>query len=110
MDIVYLEPDLLEKAQNVPEVALVHCDSNGAVLSSGDTVVLIKDLPVKGAGFTAKQRTAVRNISLVQDNAKHIEGRIESQRIVILTEFVKRAKLLSFPFSINIPEREAEPR
>ncbi|ELT95372.1 hypothetical protein CAPTEDRAFT_101854, partial [Capitella teleta] len=39
-------------------------DSNGSVLSAGDTVTLIKDLPVKGAGFTAKRGTAVRNISL----------------------------------------------
>lgn len=91
MDIAYLEPDLLEAAQNIPQPALIHRDSNGAQLSSGDTVVLIKDLPVKGAGFTAKRGTAVRNISLVHDNAAHIEGRVESQRIVILTEFVKKS-------------------
>ncbi|MGB7317516.1 MAG: alkylphosphonate utilization protein [Planktotalea sp.] len=92
MEIAYLEPDVLSAAQNVShEPALVHRDSNGAVLSSGDTVVLIKDLPVKGAGFTAKRGTAVRNISLVSDNAGHIEGRVESQRIVILTEFVKKS-------------------
>ncbi len=70
--------------------ALTHRDSNGAVLAQGDTVVLIKDLPVKGAGFTAKRGTAVRGISLVADNAGHIEGRVEGQRIVILTEFVKK--------------------
>lgn len=70
--------------------ALQHYDSNGAVLAQGDTVVLIKDLPVKGAGFTAKRGTAVRGISLVADNAGHIEGRVEGQRIVILTEFVKK--------------------
>lgn len=67
-----------------------HRDSNGAVLAQGDTVVLIKDLPVKGAGFTAKRGTAVRGISLVLDNPAHIEGRVEGQRIVILTEFVKK--------------------
>lgn len=67
-----------------------HRDSNGALLTQGDTVVLIKDLPVKGAGFTAKRGTAVRGISLVADNAAHIEGRVEGQRIVILTEFVKK--------------------
>jgi protein PhnA len=67
-----------------------HVDSNGAALSAGDTVVLIKDLPVKGAGFTAKRGTAVRGISLVQDNPEHIEGRVEGQRIVILTKFVKK--------------------
>ncbi len=69
---------------------LIHRDSNGAVLAQGDTVVLIKDLPVKGAGFTAKRGTAVRGISLVVDNAAQIEGRVEGQRIVILTEFVKK--------------------
>ncbi|MBN2907737.1 MAG: alkylphosphonate utilization protein [Rhodobacteraceae bacterium] len=90
LDIAYLEPELLEWARDVPEAGLVHKDTNGAVLSAGDTVVLIKDLNVKGAGFTAKRGTAVRNISLVADNAGHIEGRVEGQRIVILTEFVKR--------------------
>jgi len=59
-------------------------------LNAGDSVVLIKDLPVKGGGFTAKRGTAVRGISLVEDNPAHIEGRVEGQRIVILTEFVKR--------------------
>lgn len=82
-----MEPDVAARAAAVP---IVHRDAHGAVLSSGDTVVLIKDLPVKGAGFTAKRGTAVRSISLVADNAGHIEGRVESQRIVILTEFVKR--------------------
>ncbi len=73
-----------------PLAAIEHRDSNGALLAAGDTVVLIKDLPVKGAGFTAKRGTAVRGISLVADNAAHIEGRVEGQRIVILTEFVKK--------------------
>jgi len=72
----------------LPEI--VHRDSNGAPLAAGDSVTLIKDLPVKGAGFTAKRGTAVRGISLVADNAAHIEGRVEGQRIVILTEFVKK--------------------
>lgn len=70
--------------------ALEHRDANGALLATGDTVTLIKDLPVKGAGFTAKRGTAVRGISLVPDNAGQIEGRVEGQRIVILTEFVKK--------------------
>lgn len=79
-----------EVAARAAAVTLVHKDAHGALLSAGDTVVLIKDLPVKGAGFTAKRGTAVRGISLVADNAGHIEGRVEGQRIVILTEFVKR--------------------
>lgn len=83
-----MDSDVMTRA--VGEVLLVHADSNGMVLEHGDTVVLVKDLPVKGAGFTAKRGTAVRNISLVADNAGHIEGKVEGQRIVILTEFVKR--------------------
>lgn len=75
---------------DLPAPAVVHRDCNGAELAAGDTVTLIKDLPVKGAGFTAKRGTAVRGISLVPDNGAQIEGRVEGQRIVILTEFVKK--------------------
>ncbi|ADZ69880.1 PhnA domain-containing protein [Polymorphum gilvum] len=73
------------------EESVVHKDTHGAVLSAGDTVTLIKDLKVKGANFTAKRGTAVRNIALVPDNPAQIEGRVNDQRIVILTEFVKKA-------------------
>ena len=89
LDQLYLDEDLQAWVEN-EALKLVHKDSNGATLSAGDTVVLIKDLPVKGAGFTAKRGTAVRGISLVADNAGHIEGRVEGQRIEILTEFVKK--------------------
>lgn len=68
-----------------------HQDCNGAVLEAGDTVTLTKDLNVKGAGFTAKRGTAVRNISLVTDNPEQIEGRVNGQQIVILTRFVKKS-------------------
>ena len=88
-DQLWLDDDTRAWAENVPRET-GHKDSNGAPLAQGDTVVLIKDLPVKGAGFTAKRGTAVRNISLVPDNPGQIEGRVESQRIVILTEFVKK--------------------
>tara|TARA_R110001592_G_scaffold64055_6_gene196647 strand:- start:2135 stop:2713 length:579 start_codon:yes stop_codon:yes gene_type:complete len=96
LDMMYLEDDVLAWARETGEGndgsdAVVHKDSNGATLSSGDTVVLIKDLNVKGGGFTAKRGTAVRNISLVHDNAEHIEGRVEGQQIVILTQYVKRS-------------------
>ena len=96
LDGVYLEPEVQAWAEAEAEggaqvPAIVHRDSNGTVLAQGDTVHLIKDLPVKGAGFTAKRGTAMRGISLVADNAGQIEGRVEGQRIVILTEFVKRS-------------------
>lgn len=70
--------------------AVVHRDSNGVVLSAGDNVNLIKDLVVKGGGFTAKRGTAVRGIRLVADNAEHIEGKVNGQTIVILTQYTKK--------------------
>lgn len=88
-DQVYLDEETQSWADNVAAES-AHKDANGATLNAGDTVVLIKDLPVKGAGFTAKRGTAVRGISLVADNPEQIEGRVEGQRIVILTKFVKR--------------------
>ena len=65
-------------------------DSHGTPLNTGDTVTLIKDLPVKGAGFTAKRGTAVRGISLT-NNPKHIEGRVNGVRIVLLTKYLKKS-------------------
>ncbi|SFR33711.1 phosphonoacetate hydrolase [Yoonia tamlensis] len=88
-DQQYLDDETRAWADNVA-ANRAHKDAHGAPLNAGDTVVLIKDLPVKGAGFTAKRGTAVRGISLVAENAGHIEGRVEGQRIVILTEFVKK--------------------
>lgn len=93
LDQLYLDDETRAWADNITDnitVKIEHKDSNGTPLAQGDTVVLIKDLTVKGAGFTAKRGTAVRGISLVEDNPAHIEGRVEGQRIVILTEFVKK--------------------
>lgn len=97
LDMLYLDEATLAWAKSTGEGplsadAVVHVDSNGHVLEAGDTVVLIKDLKVKGANFTAKRGTAVRRISLVHDNAGQIEGKVEGQHIVILTEFVKKSK------------------
>ncbi|ATG36331.1 MULTISPECIES: alkylphosphonate utilization protein [Phaeobacter] len=86
---LWLEDEIRTWVEAAP-ASSAHRDSNGAPLAQGDSVVLIKDLPVKGAGFTAKRGTAVRNISLVADNSEHIEGRVDGQRIVILTKFVKK--------------------
>jgi len=95
LDMLYLDDETLTWAQATregqhSEETVAHVDSNGTVLSAGDTVTLIKDLNVKGANFTAKRGTAVRGISLVLDNPQHIEGRVNGQQIVILTQFVKK--------------------
>lgn len=93
LDMLYLDDETLRWAEAgyIDATSDVkHLDSNGAQLVAGDTVTLVKDLTVKGANFTAKRGTAVRGISLVQDNAEHIEGKINGQQIVILTKYVKK--------------------
>lgn len=92
LEMMYLEDETKAWAeagiQREPQI--VHRDSNGHILSKGDSIVLIKDLDVKGANFIAKRGTPVRNISLVHDNADQIEGRANGQHIVILTQYVKK--------------------
>lgn len=96
LDMIYLEDEVLEWAkkglldESVTKV-IVHKDSNGAVLQDGDAVVLIKDLNVKGGGFTAKRGTAMKNIKLDPNNETYIEGKVEGQHVVILTQYVKKS-------------------
>ncbi len=92
IDMMYMEEDTQQWAedgiQRGPKI--IHKDVNGNILQRGDSIVLIKDLDVKGAGFTAKRGTPVRNITLVHDNAGQVEGRVNGIHIVILTEYVKK--------------------
>ena len=96
LDMMYLEDDVKAWAeaglpQEEDEDALVYRDSNGVILNAGDTVVIIKDLPVKGAGFVAKQGVAVRNIGLVPGDETHIEGRVNGVKIQLKTCFLKKS-------------------
>ncbi len=92
LEMIFLDEETLAWAQNSEAETNTpnHLDSNGAQIFGGDTVVLIKDLKVKGGNFTAKRGTAVRNVRLVHDNHEHIEGKVEGQTIVILTQYVKK--------------------
>ena len=94
LDMMYMEEDTAAWAKegiaDESEEKIVHKDSNGVVLQNGDSVVIIKDLNVKGSSIVAKRGEAVRNISLVWDNAEQIEGRVGGQQIVILTQYVKK--------------------
>ena len=94
LDTLYLEPEVQQWAQATESVDNIgeplSKDSNGALLQSGDSVTLIKDLDVKGANFIAKRGTLVKNISLT-DKPEYIEGRVNGTRIVLLTRFLKKA-------------------
>ncbi|WP_163934249.1 PhnA domain-containing protein [Paraferrimonas sp. SM1919] len=91
-DMMYLEDDMLEwskagfeEEDDTPPTL----DANGAILQSGDNVVIIKDLPVKGKSMIIKRGTPVRNISVGND-PKYIEGRADGQHMVIIAEYVKK--------------------
>lgn len=95
LDMMYMDDDLKNwatagQASSEPKSGVIHKDSNGVIIESGDTVVLIKDLNVKGSSMVAKRGTAVRRVSLVHDNAEQIEGKVDGQQIVLLTKFVKK--------------------
>ncbi|MDG2518510.1 zinc ribbon domain-containing protein YjdM [Lysobacter soli] len=67
-------------------------DSNGNTLANGDTVVVIKDLKVKGSSIPLKQGTVIRNIRLVEDDAEHIEGNSDKIKgLVLKTIFLRKA-------------------
>ena len=95
LDMIYMDDELKAWAtagQGTSENmgGVIHKDSNGVTIEAGDTVVLIKDLSVKGSSLVAKRGTAVRRVSLVHDNPEQIEGKVEGQQIIILTKFVKK--------------------
>lgn len=94
LDMLYLEDDVRSWAEAAGDAedddAEPTLDSNGARLQDGDNVTLIKDLVVKGAGFTAKRGTMVRGINLTS-NPAHIEGKVNGVKIVLVAAYLKKA-------------------
>ena len=79
--------------EEVAEVAgeLQVKDANGAVLANGDSVVVVKDLPVKGAPKSIKAGTKVKNIRLVEGD-HNIDCKIEGfGSMALKSEFVRKA-------------------
>lgn len=91
---VYLEDDVrawAERGLSAEDAgAAVVVDCHGTPLVDGDSVSLIKDLDVKGAGFTAKRGTLVKNIRL-GDDPTHVEGKVNKVSIMFKTCFLKRS-------------------
>lgn len=75
----------------ITEDTLVVKDCNGNILQDGDSVVTIKNLPVKGIAQSIKAGTKVRNIRLV-DGDHNIDCKIDGFGAMSLkSEFVKKA-------------------
>lgn len=70
---------------------LMVIDANGTRLQNGDAVIVVKDLPVKGAPKAVKAGTKVKNIRLT-DGDHNIDCKIEGFGAMALkSEFVKKA-------------------
>lgn len=85
----WAEPSLGDATTEASDVVRTR-DSNGNELVDGDSVTLVRNLDVKGAGFVAKQGTKVNDIRLTGDPGL-VEGRINKVTIVLKTSFLKKA-------------------
>lgn len=84
-DFVPKKSESLEKA---PIRILKDC--NGNVLQTGDSVILTKDLPVKGSSLHLKQGTKLKNIKIIDDD-EHVEYKEGKTVIWVKTCFVKKS-------------------
>ncbi|MDF2157680.1 zinc ribbon domain-containing protein YjdM [Algoriphagus sp. CAU 1675] len=77
--------------EETAEEGLIVKDSNGAILQDGDAVVIIKDLPVKGAPKPIKAGTKVKSIRLVEGD-HNIDCKIDGfGSMALKSEFVRKA-------------------
>lgn len=80
-----------EGADESKEHAQIIKDANGNVLQDGDTVIVIKDLKVKGSSSVIKVGTRVKNIRLV-DGDHNIDCKIDGiGEMQLKSEFVKKS-------------------
>ncbi len=72
------------------ETARVVKDAHGTVLADGDSVVLIKDLKLRGSSQVLKQGTKAKNIRLV-DGDHEIDCKIDGSPMALKACFVKKS-------------------
>jgi len=87
LDMMSLTDEEMAIAKRQEEVVK---DSNGNILKAGDSVSVIKDLDVKGAGKTIKRGTVVKNIRMC-DVEGHISCKVDGiGQVYLKTEFLKK--------------------
>ena len=80
---------ILQESSGASESLIVK-DSNGAVLSEGDSVQVIKDLKVKGGSSDLKRGTLIKKIHLI-DDSENVECRVDGSTLVLKTCFLKKS-------------------
>lgn len=67
-------------------------DAHGTPLTDGDSVLLIKDLKVKGSSTVIKKGSKVKGIRLVYDNGDHdVDCKTDQGQFILKSEFLKKA-------------------
>ncbi|GAA5215518.1 PhnA domain-containing protein [Corallincola platygyrae] len=90
LDMMYLEDDVKAWADaGIAEEAEKTLDVNGTELKKGDSVTVIKDLPVKGSSQVIKQGTVVRGISL-SDDPTLISGKANGQSMYLIAAYCRK--------------------
>ena len=80
----------METEENEDEIVITK-DAHGNVLANGDSVMIVKDLKVKGTSMILKKGTKIKNIRLTDDE-ELIECNAEGMKgLVLRTEFLKKA-------------------
>jgi protein PhnA len=82
--------DILGEDEETEPAAVIVKDSNGALLSEGDSVLVIKDLKVKGGSSDLKRGTLIKKIHLI-DDSEAIECRVDGSTLVLKTCFLRKA-------------------
>lgn len=81
----------IEEAEAIESDVLIVKDANGNILTNGDSVTVIKDLPVKGMPKPIKAGTKVKNIRLT-DGDHNIDCKIDGfGSMALKSEFVRKA-------------------
>lgn len=79
---------ILDNLEENEDNEITKC-SNGKVLENGNTIILTRDLNVKGSQLNLKQGTSIEKIKLTGDPA-YVDARIGKSTISIKTEYVKK--------------------
>jgi protein PhnA len=80
---------MAETTQDEDEAGTVVKDANGTALNDGDSVVLIKDLKVKGSSITLKQGTKVKSIRLVGGDHE-VDCKMDAGNFMLKAAFLKK--------------------
>lgn len=72
------------------DTGLIVKDSNGNLLQDGDSVILIKDLKVKGSSMVIKKGTKIKNIRLCEGD-HNLDCKVDGTGLKLKSEFMKKA-------------------